>query len=64
MFIFVAWDLGVMTTKVGQTIELITDCKYAYGELGRCVFIQQYFIVYQNCSIHKLALSLTRQGKT
>ena len=30
-----AWDLGVMTTKVGQTIELITDSKYAYGELGR-----------------------------
>lgn len=30
-----AWDLGVMTTKVGQTIELITDPKYAYGELGR-----------------------------
>lgn len=30
-----AWDLGVMTTKVGQTIELTTDAKYAYGELGR-----------------------------
>jgi hypothetical protein len=62
MFIFVAWDLGVMTTKVGQTIELITDSKYAYGELGRCVFFQQHFVVYQNLSFNKLTLSVTRQG--
>ncbi|KAK3098112.1 hypothetical protein FSP39_016207 [Pinctada imbricata] len=30
-----AWDLAVALMNVGQVIELITDARYAYGELGR-----------------------------